>query len=139
MKALNNLQYCTLFMQKGMDDKNIEQIVFDVERACDFLAISQYRYDRKEWSMGKPGAIGPYLIAFNINIMTKSIESFYQEKHFFNEIPGIGLEVSFSPLCQEKTFYPILFLKRTDEVYMTCRYYITKACRTFTIPSVVYH
>ena len=27
-------------------------------------------------------------------------------------------------------------MNRTDEVYMMCRYYITKACRTFTIPSL---
>ena len=135
MEALNNLQYCTLFIQYKLEDKNVEQIVFEVERACDLLIISQYRYDRKEWSMGKPGAIGPYLVVFNINILTGNIESLYQKKHFFNEIPGIGLEVSYSPLSNND-FYSALFLNRTDEVYMTCRYYITKACRTFTIPSL---
>lgn len=56
-------------------------------------------------------------------------------KHFFNEIPGIGLEVSSSQLINND-FYSTIFLNRTDEVYMTCRYYITKACRTFTIPSL---
>ena len=53
-----------------------------------------------------------------------------------NEIPGIGLEVSYSPLSRDEDFYPIIFMNRNDEVYMTCRYYITKACRTFAIPSL---
>lgn len=136
MEILNNLEYCTLFIRLKLADKDVEQIIFDVERACDFLAISQYRYDRKEWSMGKPGAIGPYLIMFDINVMTGNIEILYKEKHFYNEIPGIGLEVSYSPLSRDEEFYPIIFLNRNDEVYMTCRYYITKACRTFTIPSL---
>lgn len=136
LEALNDLQYCTLFVQRKLEDKDIEQIVLGVERACDFLVISQYRYDRKEWSMGKPGAIGPYLVTFDINITTGNVEIFYKEKHFFNEIPGIGLEVSYSPLSIDKDFYPLMFSNRTDEVYMTCRYYITKACRTFTIPSL---
>lgn len=83
------------------------------------LAITQYRYDRKDWSMGESGVMGPYLVVFNINISTKNIEVFYQEKHYFNEIPGIGLEVSCLPLSQDKYFYPVLFSKRTDEVYMT--------------------
>ena len=111
LEALNDLQYCTLFVQRKLEDKDIEQIVLDVERACDFLVISQYRYDRKEWSMGKPGAIGPYLVTFNINITTGNVETLYQEKHFFNEIPGIGLEVSYSPLSMDKDFYPLMFLK----------------------------
>lgn len=136
IEDLYNLEYCTLFVQRRTTDKDIEQIVFDVERACDFLAISQYRYDRKEWSIGKPGAIGPYLIVFDIDITTGNIEACYQKKHFFNEIPGIGLEVSYSPLSRDENFYPIIFGKRDDEVYKTCRYYITKACRTFTIPSL---
>lgn len=137
MEALNRLEYCTLFVKNKVEDENdLEQIIFNVERACDFLAITQYRFDRKEWSIGKPGAIGSNLIVFNIDIMSENIEPLYQEKHFFNEIPGIGLEVSFSPLCNDREFYPIIFSKRTDEVYMTCRYYITKACRTFTIPSL---
>ena len=136
METLNSLEYCTLFIRLKLDDKDVEQIVFDVERACDFLAISQYRYDRKEWSPGKPGAIGPYLIMFNINVMTESIETHYKEKHFFNEIPGLGLEVGYSPLSRDEDFYPIIFMNRNDEVYMTCRYYITKACRTFAIPSL---
>lgn len=136
MEILNNLEYCTLFIRLKSVDKDVEQVVFDVERACDFLAISQYRYDKKEWSIGKPGAIGPYLIIFDINIMTRRIETFYREKHLFNEIPGIGLEVSYSPLSRNKDFYPIIFSDRNDEVYMTCRYYITKACRTFAIPSL---
>lgn len=136
MEILNNLEYCTLFIRLKLAGKDVKQIVFDVERACDFLAISQYRYDRKEWSMGKPGAIGPYLIMFDINVMTGNIEILYKEKHFYNEIPGIGLEVSYSPLSRDEEFYPIIFLNRNDEVYMTCRYYITKACRTFTIPSL---
>ncbi len=136
VEILNNLEFCTLFIRLKLAGKDVEQIVFDVERACDFLAISQYRYDRKEWSMGKPGAIGPYLIMFDINVMTGNIEILYKEKHFYNEIPGIGLEVSYSPLSRDEEFYPIIFLNRNDEVYMTCRYYITKACRTFSIPSL---
>ena len=98
IEILNNLQYCTLFIQRKLVNKDVEQMVFNVERACDFLAITQYRYDRKEWSISKPGAIGTYLMAFNINIVTGNIEILYHEKHFFNEIPGIGLEVSYSPL-----------------------------------------
>lgn len=136
LETLNDLQDCTLFVQRKLEDKDIEQMVLDVERACDFLVISQYRYDRKEWSMGKPGAIGPYLVTLNINITTGNVETLYQEKHFFNEIPGIGLEVSYSPLSIDEDFYSLMFLNRTDEVYMMCRYYITKACRTFTIPSL---
>ena len=136
IEILNNLQYCTLFIQRKLVNKDVEQMVFNVERACDFLAITQYRYDRKEWSISKPGAIGTYLMAFNINIVTGNIEILYHEKHFFNEIPGIGLEVSYSPLSKNNDFYPIIFMNRTDEVYMMCRYYITKACRTFTIPSL---
>lgn len=136
VEQLDELEYCTLFICQKSDNKDIEQIIFDVERACDFLAISQYRYDRKEWSMGKPGAIGPYLIIFDFNIMTGRIETLYKQKHLFNEVPGIGLEVSYYPLSGNKDFYPIIFMNRNDEVYMTCRYYITKACRTFTIPSL---
>lgn len=136
LKILNDLEECTLFIRLKLADKDVEQIVYDVERACDFLVISQYRYDRKEWSMGKPGAIGPYLVMFDINVMTGNIEMLYKEKHFYNEIPGMGLEVGYSPLSRNEEFYPIIFLNRNDEVYMTCRYYITKACRTFTIPSL---
>lgn len=127
METLNNLEYCTLFIWRKSVDKDVEQNIFDVERACDFLSISQYRYDKKEWSMGKPGAIGPYLIMFDVNIMTGRIEVSYKEKHLFNEIPGIGLEVSYAPLSRDENFYPIIFMNRNDEVYMTCRYYITKA------------
>ena len=63
--------------------------------------------------MGESGVMGSYLVVFNINISTKNIEVFYQEKHYFNEIPGIGLEVSCLPLSQDKYFYPVLFSKRT--------------------------
>ena len=136
LETLNNLEYCTLFIRRKSVDKDVEQSIFDVERACDFLSISQYRHDKKEWSMGKPGAIGPYLIMFDVNIMTGRIEVSYKEKHLFNEIPGIGLEVSYAPLSRDENFYPIIFMNRNDEVYMTCRYYITKACRTFAIPSL---
>ncbi len=136
METLNNLEYCTLFIRRKSVDKDVEKNIFDVERACDFLSISQYRYDKKEWSMGKPGAIGSYLIMFDVNIMTGRIEVSYKEKHLFNEIPGIGLEVSYAPLSRDENFYPIIFMNRNDEVYMTCRYYITKACRTFAIPSL---
>ena len=135
-EKLNGLEYCTLFISPKVEDKDVEQIVFEVERACDFLAISQYRYDKKEWTIGKPGAIGPYLIMFDINITTGKIEVIYKEKHLFNEIPGIGLEVGYYPLSRDEDFYPIIFMNRNDEVYMTCRYYITKACRTFAIPSL---
>lgn len=136
LEKLHGLEYCTLFIRLKSEDKKVEQIVFDVERACDFLAISQYRYDKKEWTMGKPGAIGPYLIMFDIDITTGKIDIVYKEKHFFNEIPGIGLEVGYYPLSRNEDFYPIIFMNRNDEVYMTCRYYITKACRTFAIPSL---
>ena len=80
LEKLNGLEYCTLFIRLKSEDKEVEQIVFDVERACDFLAISQYRYDKKEWTMGKPGAIGPYLIMFNIDITTGKIDIVYKEK-----------------------------------------------------------
>lgn len=136
LEKLNGLEYCTLFIRLKSEDKKVEQIVFDVERACDFLAISQYRYDKKEWTMGKPGAIGPYLIMFDIDITTGKIDIVYKEKHFFNVIPGIGLEVDYYPLSRDEDFYPIIFMNRNDEVYLTCRYYITKACRTFAIPSL---
>ncbi len=137
LESLNELEYCTLFIKQKLDNQeDVETIVFDVERACDFLAITQYRFDRKEWSIGKPGSIGSYLIMFNIDIETGAIDVIHHEYHCFNEIPGIGLEVSFSPLSNEDNFYKILFMDRTDEVYMTCRYYITKACRTFTITSL---
>lgn len=75
-------------------------------------------------------------ILLSINILTGRIETFYKDKHLFNEIPGIGLEVSYAPLSRDKDLYPIIFMNRNDEVYMTCRYYITKACRTFAIPSL---
>ena len=45
---LSDLQYCSLFIRKKVEDMSVESIIFDVERSCDFLAISQYRYDRKE-------------------------------------------------------------------------------------------
>lgn len=48
METLNNLEYCTLFIRRKSVDKDVEQNIFDVERACDFLSISQYRYDKKE-------------------------------------------------------------------------------------------
>lgn len=133
---LSDLQYCSLFIRKKVEDMSVESIIFDVERSCDFLAISQYRYDRKEYSMGKPGSYGSYLKIYDINIETETIKPCYKEKHCFNEIPGLGLEVSYSFANKEDKFYPILFSNRTDEVYMLCRYYITKACRTFTIPSI---
>lgn len=139
LKQLNDLGYCTLFISfrpKGKNTVDIEQNVFEVERACDFLAISKYRYDRKEFLIGKPGAIGPYLIMFNVDIITGKIEILYKKKHLFNEIPGIGLEVSCCPLSRDENIYPLIFANRNDEVYMTCRYYITKACRTFAIPSL---
>lgn len=133
---LSDLEYCSLFIRKKVGDMSVESIIFDVERSCDFLAILQYRYDIKEYSMGKPGSHGSYLKIYDINVETETIKPRYKEKHCFNEIPGIGLEVSYSFANREDKFYPILFSNRTDEVYMLCRYYITKACRTFTIPSI---
>lgn len=75
INKLNQLQDCTVFIRSNLENKDIDQVVFDVERACDLLVISQYRYDRKEWCMGKPGAIGPYLVMFNINIVNGNIKT----------------------------------------------------------------
>lgn len=136
MEFLLNLEWCTVFIRRYSKNIDIESRLYDVERACDLLAISQYRYDRKEWTHGNPGIIGNYKVLFNLNVSTRTIETVGIKEHFFNEIPGIGLEVSYAPLSNNNDFYPIIFSDREDEVYMTCRYYITKACRSFSIPSL---
>lgn len=136
MEFLLDLEWCTVFICRDSKNIDIESRLYDVVRACDLLAISQYRYDRKEWTIGNPGIIGNYKVFFRLNVSTKEIAIVSKEEHFFNEIPGIGLEVSDVPLSRNNDFYPIIFSDRQDEVYMTCRYYITKACRTFSIPSL---
>lgn len=60
-EILREFKYCTLFIRKRKY-KDFKKEVFDVERACDFIAISQYRFDRKEWLMSMPGVVGWFYI-----------------------------------------------------------------------------
>lgn len=134
-EILSEFKYCTLFIRKRKY-KDFKKEVFDVECACDFIAISQYRFDRKEWLMSMPGVVGWFMIDFWVDIQSKLIEIKYEKKHYFHEVPGLGLEVSFYPLESDKDFYPFLFADRKDEVFLTCRYYVSKACRSYRIPSL---
>ena len=36
---LSDLEFCSLFIRKKVEDMSVESIIFDVERSCDFLAI----------------------------------------------------------------------------------------------------
>ena len=132
---LSELKYCTLFIRKRKHE-DFKKEVFDVERACDFIIISQYRFDRKEWLMSMPGVVGWFIINFWVDIQSNSISIKFEKKHYFHEVPGLGLEVSFYPLEDDNQFYPFLFADRKDEVFLTCKYYVSKACRSYRIPSL---
>ena len=132
---LLSINTCCIFIKKGICE-NIDSELLEIRKACDFLAITQFRFDIREYTIGYPGVIDNTTIAFYFDTISKKFSLETYEKHYFNLNPGIGLDVSFSPLSSDKEFYPYLFEHRDDEVYMECRYYISKACRTFYIPSM---
>lgn len=133
----SKLQYCTLavcMVDKidDMIDMQLKRICFELEKALDYIAITQYRFDRKEWTIGIPGSISFAKVGCIMNTTDNTVEFCTIKMHTFCEIPGIGLEVSFQTLKgMDEELYNIIFLDRKDEVYCVCRNYIAKACKAF--------
>lgn len=131
------LQYCTLavcIVDKidDMTSMQLTHICFDLEKALDYIAITQYRFDRKEWTIGIPGSISVAKVGCIMNTTDNTVEFCTINMHSFCEIPGIGLEISFQTLKEmDEELYSIIFSERKDEVYCVCRNYIAKACRAF--------
>lgn len=135
----SGLEFCTLVVCEvkntdGTTDKELQRICFEIEKALDYIAITQYRFDRKEWTIGVPGAMAYVKMGFSINCVTDEVCAHIVNTHSFCEIPGIGLEVSFGTLKNmDEQLYEALFSERKDEVYRVCRNYIARACRAFYI------
>jgi hypothetical protein len=131
-----DLEYCTIAVREQDEEKDINAICHEIEQTLDYLRITQYRFDRKEWLMGVPGSKCDMRLGFIVDSDTENVKPVVNKKHNFCEIPGIGLEVGFSPIFRYDDAYNAIFSQRQDEVYLSCRYYISKACKTFSIVSL---
>lgn len=136
LEEVLELEYCTLAILKceNIENLSMSKVCYELERAFDYIAITQYRYDRREWTIGIPGSIAYAKTAYLFDTDNNSVKLSVEEKHEFCEVPGIGLEISFHSLARlDENLYSLVFSERNDEVYRICRTFITKACRTFYI------
>lgn len=131
------LEYCTLAIKvtdllDNTDGMQLNRLFMEIDKALDYIAITQYRFDRKEWLISIPGSLKYAKIGWIINKTLMKVEVCVSNIHNFCEIPGIGLEVSFESLKEmDEELYEFIFSNRKDEVYEICRNYIARACRAF--------
>lgn len=142
LEFFSNLQYCNLAVIRIDELESIEKINhsdFDkichqVSEALEFFMITGCRFDRKEWTIGRPGVISSFRVIGLIDSENNEKKYVRDNVHIFSEIPGLGLEISYiSPKSIDLELYNILFSERDDEIYLKCRALISRACEAFYI------
>ncbi len=142
LTPFSNLHYCNLAVIKMDELESVEnfgkyelnKICLQVSKALEFFMITCSRFDRKEWTIGRPGIINNFRFLCVIDSENNEKKFIKDDVHIFSEIPGLGLEIGYiSPKEIDSELYDILFSERSDEIYLQCRTFISRACEAFYI------
>lgn len=98
----------------------LEKICYKVDRALDYLRLTQCYFGNREILPGIPGIIGNFRRGIVIDVENKLSRELLGHVYNIYTNPGIGLYVDF--INNNDSFYKIMSdINRTDVVYNTCR------------------
>lgn len=103
----------------------LEKICYEVDRALDYLRISYCHFTTKEILPGIPGIVDTFRKGIVVDTETELSREILGRVYQIYTKPGIGLDIDFIQYDDE-LYKQVFFSTRKDEVYLNCRYALTR-------------